>query len=135
METLTESLSCPPSPAERLARWLAMAHPMPPEQLAAMVESPQAAWMVVTESGGPHDKVRYTACLDNREDLPCWAFALAKSYLDDVGEWPLSGMATELAFHAWEDHQDPIRGVREILASIQPVWPDMEVVYAGEKRH
>ena len=123
------------SPEERHARWLAMASGLPPEQLATIVTSPQASWVVITQSGGTVDAVRRTAYLESSADLPCWAFVLAKSYLDDVGEWPLFGMATEQALGKWEEHQDPVRAVQEILASIKPVWPDLEVVYVGEEKH
>ncbi|MBF0461593.1 MAG: hypothetical protein HQL87_09370 [Magnetococcales bacterium] len=134
MEPLAETTEQPSSsPEERQIRWLAIARTRPPEQLAALVASPQARWTVVTETGGLSDKVRRTAYLDTLEDLPFWAFALAKSYLDDVGEWPLFGMATEQALSLWEEHLDPIRAVREILASVHPVWPDLAVVYVGEE--
>ena len=136
MEPLTASASTAASitPEERQIRWLAVARSCPPEQLAAMVASPQARWTVVTETGGAADKVRRTAYLNSLEDLPFWAFALAKSYLDDVGEWPLFGMATEQALSRWEEHLDPLRAVRELLASVHPVWPDLEVVYVGEEQ-
>ncbi|MEO5362186.1 MAG: hypothetical protein H7838_00975 [Magnetococcus sp. DMHC-8] len=123
------------SPEERLIRWLALARPLPPEELAALVVSPQARWTVITEVGGPASPVRQTAYLESMDDLPCWAFALAKSYLDDVGEWPLFGMATEQALDEWETHRDPGRAVRDILASVKPVWPDLEVIYVGEEKY
>ncbi|MBF0400634.1 MAG: hypothetical protein HQL80_07815 [Magnetococcales bacterium] len=136
-EPLTPPSSAPtPLPPEaQLARWLAIARTMPPEQLAALVESPQARWVVITESGEVPHKVRLTAYLDRQEALPFWAFALAKSYLDDVGEWPLFGMATEQALVAWEEHQDALRSVAEILASVKPVWPDLDVVFVGEEKY
>ncbi len=124
----------PLSPEERRARWLAIGGTLPPEQLAAWVESPQARWAVITETGGPADTTRLTAYLNSPDDWPFWSFALAKSYLDDVGEWPLFGMATEQALEEWEEHRDPGRAVREILASVQPVWPDLRVVYVGQEK-
>ena len=136
MAPLAESTQQEPIPPEaRHARWLAIAHSMPPEQLAALVESSQAHWVVITETGDPPHTTRLTAYLNAQEDLPFWAFALAKSYLDDVGEWPLSGIATEQALVAWEEHQDPIRSVWEILASVKPIWPDLEVIYVGEEKN
>ena len=131
-----EQMSDPSAPqfVESHQRWLAIGKTMPPEQLAAIVESPQAPWAVTTVTGGEYDRTRLTAYLNQAEQLPFWAFALAKSYLDDVGEWPLFGMHTELAFHTWQDHQDPIRAVHEILASVKPVWPDLEVLYAGKEK-
>lgn len=123
-----------PLPVERQHRWLAIAQTMPPEQLAAFIESTQACWVVITETGGPKDRVRLTAYLNELDDLPFWAFALAKSYLDDVGEWPLFGMQTELAFSFWEEHQDPLRAVQEILTSVKPVWSDLDVIYAGKEK-
>lgn len=136
MAPLTDATQQLPIPPEaRLARWLAIAKTMPPEQLASLVESPQAHWVVITETGDPPHTVRLTAYLNTQEDLPFWAFALAKSYLDDVGEWPLFGMGTEQALIAWEEHQDPIRAVGEMLASVKPVWPDLEVVFVGEEKY
>ena len=136
MEPLPESLSPPSSlsPEERQIRWLAIGRMLPPEQLAAIVASPQACWTVITETGGAADNVRRTAYLNRADDLPFWAFALAKGYLDDVGEWPLFGLATEQALSLWEEHLDPVRAVQEILASVKPVWPDLEVIYAGEEK-
>lgn len=121
-------------PEERQHRWLAISRTMPPEQFAAFVESPQARWTIITETGGLHDRVRLTAYLNESEDLPFWAFALAKSYLDDVGEWPLFGMETEHTLSLWEEHKDPARAVQEILASVKPVWPDLKVLYTGEEK-
>lgn len=130
-ESLEESEPCP---SERQHRWLGISRTMPPEQLAAFVESHQACWVVITETGDPQDRTRLTAYLNAWQDLPFWAFALAKSYLDDVGEWPLFGLQTEQAFSLWEEHQDPIRAVLEILASVKPVWSDLEVLYVGEEK-
>lgn len=121
-------------PEERHHRWLAISRTMPPEQLAVFVASSQARWVVITEIGGSSDRVRSTAYLDELEDLPFWAFALAKSYLDDVGEWPLFGMHTEGALDAWAEHQDAIRAVREILDSVKPVWSDLDLLFAGEEK-
>lgn len=136
MTPLADSTQPSPIPPEaRQARWLATARTMPPEALASLVESPQAHWVVITETGDPPHTVRMTAYLNEEADLPFWAFALAKSYLDDVGEWPLFGIATEQALIAWEEHQDPTRSVWEILASVKPVWPDLEVVYVGEEKN
>lgn len=128
-----EEITGPPS-AARHHRWLALSSTLPPEQLAAFVESPEAGWVVVTETGEIRARIRLTAYLNDRLDLPHWAFALAKSYLDDVGEWPLFGLDTELAFSAWEEHQDPVRAVQEILATVKPVWPDLDVCHVGEER-
>ena len=121
-------------PVERQQRWLGIAKTMPPEELAAFVESGHPRWVVITETGGLLDRIRRTAYLNSSQDLPYWAFALAKSFLDDVGEWPLFGLQTELAFDDWEEHQDPIRAVREILASVKPVWSDLDVLYVGEEK-
>jgi hypothetical protein len=123
-----------PSPEERLARWLSITQGMPPERLAALIVTPQARWAVTTKTGDPAHEVTLTAYLESSSDLPFWAFALAKSYLDDVGEWPLFGMATEQALDMWAEHQDSIRAVREILATVKPVWPDLEVVYIGKEK-
>ncbi|MEO5353480.1 MAG: hypothetical protein H7835_09770 [Magnetococcus sp. XQGC-1] len=123
-----------PTPEERLARWLSITRGMPPEQLAALTVTPRARWAVTTETGGPDHGVTLTAYLESSDDLPFWAFALAKSYLDDVGEWPLFGMATEQALDMWAEHQDSIRAVREILATVKPVWPDLEVLYVGQEK-
>ncbi|MBF0127103.1 MAG: hypothetical protein HQM02_07815 [Magnetococcales bacterium] len=122
-----------PVPEERLQRWLAIGKETPPERLAAYLESPAARWAVITENGPEEDRQRLTAYLLDPRDLPYWAFALAKSYLDDVGEWPLCGMFVEQALSNLEDHGDPIRGVREILAQVKPVWSDLEVLFVGEE--
>lgn len=121
-------------PEERHQRWLARARALPPEGLASVVQSPGARWAAVTETGDPGDRVRLTAYLEDPEDLPYWAFALARSYLDDVGEWPLYGMHTEMALADLERHKDPLRAVREILKTVQPVWADLEVVFVGEEK-
>ncbi|MBF0161126.1 MAG: hypothetical protein HQL88_02455 [Magnetococcales bacterium] len=137
MEPLSEqgASTTPLSPEERRARWLAVGRHLHPEQLAAFVSTPQARWVVITQAGGTADGVHLTAYLESQADLPYWAFALAKSYLDDVGEWPLFGMGSEQAISDWEEHGDPVRAVREILASVKPVWPDLEIVYIGEEKH
>lgn len=132
-EKLT-GLPSSPTSEERLALWLSITRALPPEQLAALVVSPQARWAVTTTTGGTTDTVHLTAYLESIDDLPFWAFALAKSYLDDVGEWPLFGMATERALDLLEEHRDPVRAVREILATVKPVWPDLEVLYIGEEK-
>lgn len=121
-------------PQERHYRWLALAKEKPPEWLAGFVESRTANWVVITENGSPVDRNRLSAYLDAAEDLPFWAFALAKSYLDDVGEWPVFGLNTEQALDAYEEHQDPVQAVQEILATVKPVWADLEVIYAGPER-
>ncbi|MBF0272167.1 MAG: hypothetical protein HQL98_08910 [Magnetococcales bacterium] len=134
MRELYQEDLTPPLPASgRRHRWLALASQHPPEWLAAFLESPSARWVVVTEDGPAEDRQRYVAYLEEAADLPYWAFALAKGYLDDVGEWPLFGLPVEEALNALDDHADPIRGVREILAGIQPVWPDFKVIHVGEE--
>jgi hypothetical protein len=130
-ELYQEDLTLPPS--GRRYRWLTLAKEHPPEWLANHLESPSARWAVVTEDGPREDRQRYVAYLEDREDLPYWAFALAKGYLDDVGEWPLFGLMIEESLSALEEHADPIRCVREILAGIQPVWPDFAVIHVGEE--
>ncbi len=122
------------SDEERLIRWLAIAGTLPPEGLAALREAEGAGWRVVTASGEGLARSERIACLRAPEDLPFWAYALAKSYLDDVGEWPLFGMATEQALAAYEEHRDVVVAVREILATVQPVWPDVLVVAIEEMR-
>lgn len=119
---------------ERYYRWLAIAKNNPPEWLASYMESDQAHWAIITETGGEKDRIRLTSYLLDPLDLPYWAFALAKSYLDDVGEWPLFGIKTEIALSNWEDHQDPIRAVHEILNTVTPVWPDLKVLYVGQEK-
>lgn len=118
-------------PVERRQRWLGLTLDMPPEEIAAWVDGPDARWSVVTEEGEGPSLERRTAFVSAREELPYWAFALAKSYLDDVGEWPLFGFAAEAALADYEEHQDPVRAVHEILASVLPVWPDVRVVFVG----
>ncbi len=123
-----------PHPLERQHRWLAMAKNRPPEWLAAHVASPAATWAAVTETGDGNNRQRLTAYLQDRADLPYWAFALAKSYLDDVGEWPLWGMNTEMALAELENHGDPLRAAREILETVKPVWSDLDLVFVGEEQ-
>ncbi len=118
---------------ERLVRWKVLAKGHPPEWLASYVASPGSRWTVITQEGHGHALKRRTAYLKTREDMPCWAFELARSYLDDVGEWPLYGMKSEAALFAYEEHQEPERAVREILTGIEPVWPDVRVLYVGEE--
>ena len=132
MEEHIETFEQPP--VERQQRWLAISRTMPPEELASIVESGHPRWVVITETGGSLDRIRRTAYLNSSKDFPYWAFALAKSFLDDVGEWPLFGLHTEMAFDSWEEHQDPVRAVQEMLASIKPVWPDLEVIYVGQEK-
>ncbi|GAB0057506.1 hypothetical protein SIID45300_01835 [Candidatus Magnetaquicoccaceae bacterium FCR-1] len=128
-----DDLTLPLPPSGRLHRWLALAAEHPPEWLAAVVESPTAKWVVVSEDGPEADRQRYVAYLNDLDDLPYWAFALAKGYLDDVGEWPLFGLPVEEALNALEEHGDPLRAVREILAGIKPVWPDFRVMHVGRE--
>lgn len=118
---------------EKWGKWLALIGGHPPEWLASYVESPQASCMVVTGHGAGMEQ--RTACLDRLEDIPYWALALAKAYLDDVGEWPLQGMHAEYALLDYELHRDPRRALTEIIAAIKPVWPDVEVIYAGDARN
>lgn len=118
----------------RLARWMAQTIGQPPETLANHIASPTASWVVVTTDGPEIDPQRHTAYLDEEADLPCWAYVLAKSFLDDVGEWPVFGMAADNALANWEDHQDASRAVREILATVQPVWPEVTMLYVGKKQ-
>ncbi|MBF0143308.1 MAG: hypothetical protein HQL57_11200 [Magnetococcales bacterium] len=126
--------SSEPPPEARRQRWLSLAKANPPEWLAAFVESPRARWVVVTEEGSGRHLVRRSAYLLDIEDLPYWAFALAKCYLDDVGEWPLFGMQAEAALQDFADHQDPLLAVPRILAAIKPVWPDVVVTFVGEEQ-
>lgn len=118
---------------ERRCRWLALADQHPPEWLASYVSSGQASCVVVTEHGGGGEPCM--ACLESMEDLPYWAFALAKSYLDDVGEWPLLGMSVEYALLDYESHGDPERALEEIMATIQSVWCDVAVRFVGMGSH
>lgn len=119
---------------ERRARWLGQTAGLPPEDIAAWNDPEGVGWSVVTEEGEGEFLERRTAGVATGEDLPFWAFALAKSYLDDVGEWPLFGFKAEVALADYEDHRDPVRAVHEILASVLPVWPDVRVVFVGEAR-
>ncbi|MBF0138382.1 MAG: hypothetical protein H7833_01125 [Magnetococcus sp. DMHC-1] len=123
----------PPPWEERHQRWLAMGRERPPEWLAAYVESPGARWVVSIEDGPDNDRRRFTTYLNDPQDLPHWAYALAKAYLDDVGEWPLFGMRADVALAGLSDHGDIPRAVREILAAIHPVWPDVIVIHIGEE--
>ncbi|MBF0341989.1 MAG: hypothetical protein HQL95_13660 [Magnetococcales bacterium] len=120
-------------PSGRLHRWLGLSREHPPEWLAGYLESPTARWVVVTEDGPEEDRQKFVAYLNDATDLPYWAFALAKAFLDDVGEWPLFGLPVEEALHAFDEHGDPLRGVREILEGIRPIWPDFKVIHAGEE--
>jgi hypothetical protein len=120
------------SDEERLVRWLAVGRTLAPEGLAALRQVEGSGWRVVTASGDALSRTERVACLQEQADLPFWAFALAKSYLDDVGEWPLFGMATEQALAAYEEHHDALRAVQELLATVQPVWPDVQLVQIEE---
>lgn len=131
------------NPSERLIYWLAIAKHHPPEWLASYVESPKASWAVVTENGPDIDRERNTAYLQRFQEAPYWAFALAKSYLDDVGEWPLAGVKTELTLAQYEErleqgeeenHSNIERAVREILNTVKPVWPELDVIFTGEEQ-
>ncbi|MBF0152781.1 MAG: hypothetical protein HQL64_03450 [Magnetococcales bacterium] len=118
---------------ERHQRWLAIGRERPPEWLASHVDSPKARWVVSIEEGPDNDRQCHTAYLDDQADLPHWAYALAKAYLDDVGEWPLFGMRADVAMADYADHNDPPRAVRDILAAIHPVWPDVTILHIGEE--
>jgi hypothetical protein len=127
---------------ERRIYWLAIAKHHPPEWLASYVESQKASLVIVTENGPAIQKERSSAYLENFEDAPYFAFALAKGYLDDVGEWPLAGIATELALTHFEEKIAQEGGaniataeqaVRAIITTVQAVWPELEVVFFGEE--
>ncbi|MBF0439345.1 MAG: hypothetical protein HQL93_09515 [Magnetococcales bacterium] len=139
LDDLLMDETTPFNPEARQIHWLNLAKNHPPEWLASYMESPTAGWAVVTENGPAEDRQRFTAYLQNAEDLPFWAFALAKSYLDDVGEWPLFGMFVEQALYAQkyaeDERADPLRSVQEILAQIKPVWSDMDVIYVGKESY
>ncbi len=122
-------------PEESYHRWLNLAKNQPPEWVASYMEAPSARWVVVTENGPAEARQRMTAYLKDPNDLPYWAFALAKSFLDDVGEWPLFGMFVEQALFALDEHHDPLLSVREILTQIKPVWSDLDVIFVGEEAH
>lgn len=118
----------PPAVA-RQQRWLGIGKEQPPEDLAAHVESPQARWTVITEDGPEIKRLRRAAYLEDPLDLPYWAYALAKAYLDDVEEWPLFGLKADLGLEKYHtDHQDPIQAVHEILEAVTPVWPEFTVI-------
>lgn len=131
-EPMDEEIGAEAASVERRQRWLGQTAEKTPEEIAAWVEGPTARWSVVTEEGEGPALQRRTAFLNTSEELPYWAYVLAKSYLDDVGEWPLSGFAAETALAEFEEHRDPVRAVHEILASVLPVWPDVRVVFVGE---
>ncbi|MBF0308167.1 MAG: hypothetical protein HQL56_01400 [Magnetococcales bacterium] len=119
---------------ERYHHWLQLAV-LPPEVLANHSDSAGEEWIVVTAEGDPPDRQHHMARLASSEDLPYFAFALAKSYLEDVGEWPLFGMKAEDALASWEESSaEPREAVRTILASVHPVWPDVELLFAGPAR-
>ncbi|MEO5365070.1 MAG: hypothetical protein H7831_01675 [Magnetococcus sp. WYHC-3] len=119
----------------RRIQWLELAGRMPPEALASHIQADDAAWVVVTEQGDAPDVQRHTAYLSEAADLPFWAFALAKSYLDDVGEWPLTGLATESALErVLADGLEGDAAVRLILGTLEPVWPDVRVVFVGREQ-
>ncbi|MBF0180269.1 MAG: hypothetical protein HQM03_09620 [Magnetococcales bacterium] len=133
MRELHQESMTPITHEERMQRWLAIAKERFPEQLAAHLDPHPAHWVAITENGPPEDRQRFTAYLRDPLDLPYWAFVLAKSYLDDVGEWPLFGMFVEQALSQWEEHGDPLRAVREILAQVKPVWSDLDLIHVGEE--
>ncbi|MBF0110888.1 MAG: hypothetical protein HQL76_17110 [Magnetococcales bacterium] len=112
--------------------WLALANRHPPEWFATYVAAPGAGCAVVTRHGVENEPC--CAWLERMEDVPFWAFALAKSYLDDVGEWPLTGMAVEMALLAYEQHQNPEMAVNEIITALRSVWNEVEVVRMGMGR-
>ncbi|MBF0146265.1 MAG: hypothetical protein HQL84_09545 [Magnetococcales bacterium] len=114
-------------------RWLALANGHPPEWIASYVASPGAA-CVVTTTGYGEGGEPCSAWLESMAEVPYWAFALAKSSLDDVGEWPLVGMQVEYALLDYEQHRDPGQALAEIVAAIKTVWNEVEVVYVGEGR-
>ncbi|WP_085442165.1 hypothetical protein [Magnetofaba australis] len=116
-----------PTASQRKTLWLVRGENAAPETLASWSDGPQARWSVVIEDGPEIDRKRYLACLSDQLDLPFWAFAVAKAYLDDVGEWPLFGMAAEVALESYEEHQDIDLAVREIIAAVHPVWPEVTV--------
>ena len=133
----------PRNSSERRLYWLAIAKNHPPEWLAAYIETTDSCWAVVTENGPAIQRQRNTAYLQRWQESPYWAFALAKSYLDDVGEWPLAGIQTELALAGFEERLEQgeeessaniEQAVREILASVQQVWPELEMVFIGEEQ-
>ncbi len=119
---------------EKRIRWLALGNKHPPEWLARYVASENAPVVVVTGGHGVGADVPSSAYLDAMDDVPFWAFALAKSYLDDVGEWPLVGMHAEYALLDYTEHKDPERALMEIITTIKRVWHDVEVVFVGEGR-
>ncbi|MBF0426087.1 MAG: hypothetical protein HQL66_09765 [Magnetococcales bacterium] len=119
---------------ERHQRWLAIGREHPPEQLAAYVAAPGARWAVSLADGTDDARKVYTAYLEEQAELPFWAFALAKAYLDDVGEWPLFGPRAEVALAEYLDHGDVVRAVRAIIAAIHPVWPDVTILHIGEEQ-
>lgn len=146
----------PSNPIERRLYWLAVAEGQPPERFSAYIEDPSAPWTIVTENGPALQKERYSAYLLRWEEAPYWAFALAKSYLDDVGEWPLTGIETEWALLQFEQQREQRaqeegetegegetenealtlmiqEAVRTILHTVKRVWPDLEVIYAGRE--
>ncbi|MGN7610636.1 hypothetical protein ACQZV8_00970 [Magnetococcales bacterium HHB-1] len=131
-----------PAPSETAAssnpryyQWLGRTKKEPPEEIASWIASSSAHWSVIIEAGPKLNRQRYTAYLEEPEDLPYWAFMVAKSFLNDVGEWPLFGMHTELALQNYEEaeEQDPERAVYEIIATIHPVWPDVTVLFVGRE--
>ncbi|MBF0446953.1 MAG: hypothetical protein HQL67_02010 [Magnetococcales bacterium] len=137
METL------PSNASEQRLYWLAVAKNHPPEWLAAYVESPTASWVIVTENGPKIRRERRTAYLSRWQEAPYWAFALAKSYLDDVGEWPLAGIKTELTLTLYEESRSAVdlddpqmvkQAVRDILGTVKQIWPELEVVFVGEEQ-
>ncbi|MBF0621799.1 MAG: hypothetical protein HQL54_07710 [Magnetococcales bacterium] len=118
---------------ERKQRWKKIAVGMPPEALAAITQAPHARWHILTEDGPEIKREQRTASLVEPEEMPYWAFVLAKAYLDDVEEWPLFGMKAEMELEEYENnHHDPVLAVHEILSAVKPVWPEVSILYVGE---
>ncbi|MBF0453757.1 MAG: hypothetical protein HQL72_02940 [Magnetococcales bacterium] len=133
----------PKNESERRIYWLATAKNHPPEWLASYVHSPKAPCAIITEDGPAQRRIRCSAYLNHWDDAPYWAFALVKSYLDDVGEWPLAGIQTELALAHHESRLEQGQGqsmeeiekaTREILLTVKSVWPDVDLIYIGEEK-
>jgi hypothetical protein len=133
----------PKNASQRRIYWLAIAKNHPPEWLASYIESPQSRWAIVTENGPANQRERNSAYIQHWQDAPYWAFALAKSYLDDVGEWPLTGIKTELTLANFEELLEQDGGenkettqqaIRDILDTVKPVWPELDVVFSGEEK-
>ncbi|MBF0423968.1 MAG: hypothetical protein HQL73_13355 [Magnetococcales bacterium] len=119
---------------EKRLRWLTLAANRPPEWLATYVASPTASTVVVT-GGQETGDLPCSAYLESMDDVPYWGLALAKSYLDDAGEWPLLGMHVEYALMEYTEHGDPERALMEIVSTIRKVWSDVNVLFVGEGKH